>query len=97
MIKKTFGEIISDKFDIPLNGIVSVPSAQFIGNTHLSIDGCVGIKKYDETEIIIRCKIYIIRVIGASLSMMTFSQGRVSIRRYISSYNIEKVNKYGKN
>ena len=46
MIKKNLGELISDKFDIPLNGIASVPNAQFVGNTQLSIDGCVGIKKY---------------------------------------------------
>ena len=50
MIKKSFGEFISDKFDIPLNGISAVPQAQFIGNTQLSIEGCVGIKKYKDDE-----------------------------------------------
>ena len=97
MIKKGLGEIISDKFDIPLNGIASVPNAQLIGNTQLSIDGCVGIKKYKDDEIIIRCKSFILFISGASLSMITFSQGRVSIKGYIKSYTIEKVSRYEKN
>ena len=96
MIKKNLGELISDKFDIPLNGIASVPNAQFVGNTQLSIDGCVGIKKYRDDEIIIRCKTFILFISGSSLSMITFSQGRVSIRGYIRSYTIEKVSRYEK-
>ena len=51
MIKKSLGEMISDRFDIPLNGISAVPNAQLIGNTQLSIDGCVGIKKYKEYKV----------------------------------------------
>ena len=93
MIKKSLEELIADKFDIPLNGIASVPNAQFIGNTQLSIDGCIGIKKYRKDEIIIRSKTYLLKIIGDSLSMMTFSQGRVSIRGYIRSYSIEQVGK----
>jgi sporulation protein YqfC len=93
MIRKSLEELIADKFDIPLNGIASVPNAQFIGNTQLSIDGCIGIKKYRDDEIIIRSKIYLLKIRGDSLSMMTFSQGRVSIRGYIRSYSIEKVGK----
>ena len=94
MIRKSIEELISDKFDIPLNGIASVPNAQFIGNTQLSIDGCVGIKKYKDDEIIIRCRSYLLKIRGISLSMMTFSHGRVSIRGYIQSYSIDKVGKY---
>ena len=97
MIKKSFGEFISDKFDIPLNGISAVPQAQFIGNTQLSIEGCVGIKKYKDDEIIIRCKSFILFITGSSLSMITFSQGRVCIRGYIKSYTVEKVSRYEKN
>ncbi len=97
MIKKSLGEMISDRFDIPLNGISAVPNAQLIGNTQLSIDGCVGIKKYKDDEIIIRCKSFILFITGSSLSMMTFSQGRVSIRGYIKSYTVEKVSRNEKN
>ena len=93
MIRKSIEELISDKFDIPLNGIASVPNAQFIGNTQLCIDGCIGIKKYKEDEIIIRCKSYLLKIKGMSLSMMTISQGRVSIRGYIKCYSIDKVGK----
>ena len=96
MIRKNLEELIADKFDIPLNGITSVPNAQFIGNTQLSIDGCIGIKKYRDDEIIIRTKTYLLKIIGDSLSMMTFSQGRVSIRGYIKCYSIERVSKYDK-
>ena len=91
MIKKSVSELIADKFDIPLNGISSVPHAQFIGNTQLNVDGCIGIKKYKEDEIIIRCKTFLITVCGNALSMLTFSRGRVSIRGYICSYFIEKI------
>ena len=96
MIKKTFGEIVSDKFDIPLNGIAAVPNAQFIGNTQLSIDGCIGIKKYEEGEIIRRCKSHMLRIEGSALSMMTFSQGRVSIRGFIHTYSVERIGKHAK-
>ena len=93
MIKRSLEDLISDRFDIPLNGLASVPNAQFVGNTQLSIDGCVGIKKYKDDEIIIRSKAYLLKIKGASLSMMTFSQGRVNIRGYIKSYSIDKVGK----
>lgn len=93
MRKKKLNEIISDKFDIPLEGIASVPNAQFVGDSQLSIDGCIGIKKYESDEIIIRSKDYILKISGSCLSMMTFSLGRVSIRGYISTYSIERVKK----
>ncbi|MBP3495407.1 MAG: YabP/YqfC family sporulation protein [Clostridia bacterium] len=94
MHKKKLEEIISDKFDIPLEGISNVPNAQFIGNTILNIDGCIGIKKYECNEIIIRTKDYLLKIEGASLSMLAFSQGRVSIRGIIMKYTIERVGKY---
>lgn len=93
MIKKNLNEMISDKFDIPLNGITSVPNAHFVGNTQLSIEGCLGIKKYDDDEIIISTKSFILYIKGASLSMMSFSLGRVSIKGFISSYSIERMKK----
>ena len=93
MIRKNINEMIADKFDIPLNGIVSVPNAHFVGNTHLSIEGCLGIKKYNDDEIIISTKSFILFIKGTSLSMMTFSQGRVSIKGYIASYSIERLKK----
>ena len=91
MIKKTLSEIISDKFDIPLNSISSVPTVQLLGNTIMTIDGCVGIKKYEINEIIIRSKDYMLKIVGNELSMLTFSQGRVSIRGEINSYEIERI------
>ena len=91
MPKKTMRQVIADAFDIPLEGISNVPNAQIIGNTLLEIDGCVGIKKYETHEIIIRCYEYLLKVKGESLSMMTFSQGRVSIRGVIFSYEIERL------
>ena len=94
MRKRHIEEILSDKFDIPLEGIASVPNAQFVGNSQLSIDGCIGIKKYEPNEIVIRAKDYIITVSGSSLSMLTFSQGRVSVRGLIFSYAIRAVGKY---
>ncbi len=94
MRKRHIEEILSDKFDIPLEGIASVPNAQFVGNSQLSIDGCIGIKKYEPDEIVIRAKDYMITVSGSSLSMLTFSQGRVSVRGLIFSYAIRAVGKY---
>ncbi|MGM9646242.1 MAG: YabP/YqfC family sporulation protein [Eubacteriales bacterium] len=94
MRKRHIEEILSDKFDIPLEGIASVPNAQLIGNSQLNIDGCIGIKKYEPDEIIIKAKDYIITVSGSSLSMLTFSQGRVSVRGLIFSYAVRAVGKY---
>ena len=54
MIKKNISQAISDKFDIPLDGIASEPNVQMIGNTLMTIDGCIGIKKYETDEIIIQ-------------------------------------------
>ena len=89
MQKRGLSQVISEKFDIPLEALSSVPNAQMIGNTVLSINGCLGIKKYETDEIIIRSKDYLIKVNGKELSMLTFSNGRVSIRGEISSYGIE--------
>ena len=91
MLKKSIGQIISDNFDVPLEGIADVPSANMIGNNILSIDGCIGIKKYENDEIIIRTKEYLLKINGEFLSMLTFSQGRVSIRGKISSYSVEEL------
>ena len=91
MQKKSIGQIITEKFDIPLEEISSVPTVQIIGNTILSIDGCVGIKKYENDEIIIRAKEYLLKISGSSLSMLTFSHGRVNIRGEILSYSIESI------
>ena len=94
MRKRFIEEILSDKFDIPLDSITSIPNAQFLGNSQLNIDGCIGIKKYEQTEIIIRSKDYILTIEGSSLSMITFSQGRVSIRGNINSYSVRNIGKY---
>lgn len=91
MQKKKLSEIISEKFDIPLESLSSVPSAQMIGNSMLSIDSCIGIKKYETDEIIIRTKNFLLKIIGEELSMLTFSQGRVNIRGTIFSYSIESL------
>ena len=91
MLKKRLEQFFSDSFDIPLEGILDIPSAQIIGNSQLNIDGCIGIKKYETIEIIIRCKHHILKILGEDLSMLTFSQGRVSIRGKIYSYQIEGV------
>ena len=91
MIKKSIGQLISEKLDIPLEGIASVPTVQIIGNTIMSIDGCVGIKKYETDEIILRTSTFMLKIVGSELSMLTFSQGRVSIRGEIYQYQIESV------
>lgn len=91
MLKKKLEQFISDSFDIPLEGILDIPSAQMIGDTQLNIDGCIGIKKYEPNEIIIRCKHHLLKISGVSLSMLTFSQGRVSIRGQIFNYQIERI------
>ena len=91
MLKKSLSEMICEKFDIPLECLSSTPFAQITGNSIASIDGCIAIKKYETDEIIIRTKEYILTVKGAELSMLTFSQGRVSIKGEISSYSVECV------
>lgn len=91
MHKKKLGQIIADVFDVPLEGISNVPNAEIIGDSILNIDGCIGIKKYEKDEIIIRCKDFILKINGDTLSMITFSQGRVSIRGNILNYKIERV------
>ena len=91
MQKKGLGHVISDIFDIPLDGIADIPNAEIIGNTFLNVDGCNGIKKYEKNEIILKTKGFLIKIVGQELIMTVFNLGRVSIRGYISSYIIEKV------
>jgi len=91
MQKKGLGQIISEKFDIPLENLSSVPNTQIIGNTVLSVDGCIGIKKYETDEIIIRTKDFLIKITGSELSMLTFSDGRVNVRGEIKGYGIESL------
>ena len=91
MIKKKLEKFFSDSFDVPLECILDIPNAQIIGNTQINIDGCIGIKKYEQTEISIRCKHHLLNVSGEQLSMLIFSQGRVSIRGIIKNYLIEEV------
>ena len=91
MLKKKLEEFFSDSFDIPLDGILEIPSVQMIGDTQLSIEGCIGIKKYESNEIIVRCKHHILKVLGESLSMLTFSHGRVNIRGKIYNYQVERL------
>ena len=91
MLKREFTKILSDKLDIPLEGIASVPTIQLIGNTIMSIDGCVSIKKYEADAIVIRTKEYMLKIDGTGLSMLTFSQGRVNVRGEIKAFNIEVI------
>ncbi len=91
MLKRGLAQTITDKLDIPLEGIASVPTTQIIGNTIMSIDGCVGVKKYEPDEIVLRTKEYMLKIGGIELSMLTFSQGRVNIRGEIKSLNIEAL------
>lgn len=91
MLKKKLESFFTDSFDIPLDCILEIPNTQIIGNTQLNVDGCIGIKKYEQTEIIIRCKYHMIKITGSSLSMLIFSQGRVCIRGKIFSYCVEEI------
>lgn len=91
MLKKRIGAFFSDNFDIPLDGILDVPNTQIIGNKQLNIDGCIGIKKYEPEEIRISTKYHLLKIEGKELSMLTFSQGRVSIRGIIFAYSIVEV------
>ena len=91
MLKKSFGELICEKLDIPLECLSSTPLVQITGNTLVSVDGCISIKKYEADEIIIRAKEFMLNVKGIGLSMLTFSQGRVSISGEIYSYAIERI------
>lgn len=90
-MKKGFGRFLSEKFDVPLESISNEPDAHLVGNFVLNIDGCVGIKKYELDEIILRTKGYLLFVSGKSLTMLTFSQGHVCIRGTINGYRIERV------
>ncbi|MBE6662995.1 MAG: hypothetical protein E7602_00655 [Ruminococcaceae bacterium] len=91
MQKKSLDKIVSKVFDVPLDGISNIPCADFIGNTILNIDGCTGIKKYETNEIIIRSKAFLISILGDELTMITFSEGRVSIRGIIKTYSMEEI------
>ena len=90
MIKKKIENFFDDAFSIPLDSLLEIPNVQFIGNKLLHIDGCIGVKKYDKTEIIIKCKKHILKIYGESLTMIIFSQGRITIRGIINSFYFEE-------
>ena len=91
MQKRKVETFISDNFDVPLDAILEIPNARFIGNHQLDLDGCISIKKYDEDVIVISCKKHILKITGNTLSMLTFSKGRVTIRGNIETYQIEEI------
>ena len=91
MLKNKISKIFSESFSIPLDLISEIPNAQFTGNKQINVDGCQGIKKYDKSEIIIRCKRYNLSIQGEGLSLLTFTQGRLCIKGKILSYQIEEI------
>lgn len=91
MFKKKIEKIFSESFDIPIDSLLDIPNVQFIGNKHLYIDGCMGVKKYEKNNIIIRCKKFILTIKGNELTMLTFSNGRVSINGIVLSFQIEEI------
>ncbi len=91
MIKNKIEKIFSDSFDIPLDSLLEIPNAQFIGNKHLHIDGCTGVKKYEKNNIVIKCKRHVLTIKGNDLSMLTFSNGRISVRGTILTFQIEEM------
>jgi sporulation protein YqfC len=91
MFKKKIEKIFSESFDIPIDSLLDIPNVQFIGNKHLYIDGCMGVKKYEKNNIIIRCKKFILTIKGKELTMLTFSNGRVSINGIVLSFQIEEI------
>ena len=88
MKKRFLQHAISDVFDIPLEGILSVPNVQIVGNSIVNVEGCKSVKKYDKAEIILRSSGYQITIKGSELSMTNFSEGRVSIRGRVLSYEV---------
>ena len=87
-MKKKILRGVADMFDIPIEGIASVPNAQIIGNNIVNLDGCASIKKYDREEIILSTKGYLLIIKGKELSMANFAGGRVSIRGEMLSYEV---------
>ncbi|MBQ7760770.1 MAG: YabP/YqfC family sporulation protein [Clostridia bacterium] len=90
-MKNCFFQFLNDKLELPVDGVFDTPNVQMIGNYVLNLEGCIGIKKYETTEVILRCKKYLICVFGKELTMLTFSQGRICIRGEIFRYEIERV------
>lgn len=88
MKKRFLRHVVSDVFDVPLEGIASVPNVQIIGNNIVNVEGCKSVKKYDKEEIILKSSIHQLTIKGKELSMTNFSEGRVSIRGVVSSYEI---------
>lgn len=90
-MKKQISQFLFDKFELPVELLTDAPTVQLIGNYVMNIDGCVGIKKYETTEINLRCKNFYISVFGKDLTMLTFTQGRICIRGLILKYEIERL------
>ncbi len=90
MKKKFVRGVVCDMFDIPLEGIASVPSTQIIGNNIVNVDGCASVKKYDKEEIVLSAKGYLLVIRGNELSMSSFAGGRVSIRGEMISYEVKR-------
>lgn len=90
-MKGKFKQFLIDNLDNQTELFFNLPNVQIIGNHMLSIEGCIGIKKYETEEIILRCKSYNVNIVGNKLTMLTFTQGRISVRGEIKRYEIERV------
>lgn len=90
-MKGKIQQFLFDNLDIQTDLFFNFPNVQIVGNHMLSIEGCIGIKKYETDEIILRCKNYNVSIIGKDLTMLTFTQGKINVRGEIKRYEIERV------
>ena len=90
-MKNLLSQIFYDKLELPIEGIANVPTVQITGDNVVNIEGCIGIKKYELNEIVLRCKAHLLSVYGGDLTMLTFSQGRICIRGVLRKFEIERV------
>lgn len=81
---------IVDVLELPKDIVNGIPYLNFEGNVGLTIDNHKGIMKYNEEEINIQTKHFLVKITGKELSILEYSKyiivikGKIEVVQFVS-------------
>ncbi len=77
--KKTLSQRISESFDIPVDALSRVSTAEARGTGEVCFGGCEGLVSYTDTEAVLCLCDSTVSVCGEGLILRSFSGGRIAV------------------
>ena len=77
--KKSLSQRISESFDIPVDALSKVSTAEARGNSEVCFGGCEVLVSYTETEAVLCLCDGLVSVLGEGLVLRSFSGGRIAV------------------